>query len=134
MARIAIHGGVSADQRETVLVLLDLLNADAPSFHRVTTLAVGSELAPMDIRVAIRAFCSDIREDEFGMTLDARNVLVHAAQRVAGFVVIEFRNSADRLPSRLRVAVLTGSSKVPVRAASAQALPGARQGERGQEH
>lgn len=49
------------------------------------------------------------------MALYAGHRLVHAAQRRARLVVIEFRNGPDRLPRVRRVAVLTGNVQISVR-------------------
>lgn len=46
------------------------------------------------------------------MALRTRDILVKAAQRVVSLVVIEFRNSPDRLPAPRSVTVLTGSVQI----------------------
>ncbi len=46
------------------------------------------------------------------MALRTRHILVQAAQRIVGLVVIEFRNGADRLPALRGVAVLTGNVQI----------------------
>lgn len=60
----------------------------------------------MDIGVAVGASVSHVGEKQLRVTLRTRNVHVHPPQRVAGLVVIEFRQVADRLPRRERMAVL----------------------------
>ena len=116
VAGIAIHGGMRANQRKAVNVLVDLLNRDIPALDRVALLAVGAHLPLVNVGVAVRALRSHIREHQLGVALGTGHALVHSAQRVLGRVVIEFRNSADRLPTAESVAVLAGNAKASVRA------------------
>ena len=51
------------------------------------------------------------------MTLHTLHFLVHAAQRVAGLVVVKLRNTADRLPTQRGVAVLARNTESTVRIA-----------------
>ena len=51
------------------------------------------------------------------MTLHTLHFLVHAAQRVAGLVVVKLRNTADRLPTQRGMAVLAGNIESTVRIA-----------------
>ena len=55
VARIAIYRGVSASQGETIIVLLDFLNRYSPSAHAVALLAIGTQLALMNVGVAVLA-------------------------------------------------------------------------------
>ncbi len=55
VAIVTNQGRVRADQRKPVFVTPDVLQDDLPTAHRVTSRAVLSELALMDIRVAVRA-------------------------------------------------------------------------------
>jgi len=50
--------------------------------------------------MTIRTFLSHIRKNEFHMALGALHIFVHAAERVAGLVVIKFRDAADGLPTQ----------------------------------
>ena len=104
-----------SDQGETILVILDGLHRDIPALYGVALLAVCAHLPLVDIGMAIGAPCTHIREDGLGVTLGAGHVLVHAAQRILGLVVIEFRDSADRLPPNRGVAVLARNVQVSVR-------------------
>lgn len=79
MARIALHCRVSTDQRKSVLVLLNGGERDPPPFHRVTLIAGRSKLPTVNIGVAIRAACTDVAEDQAGMTLHAAQVGVTPA-------------------------------------------------------
>ena len=110
VAILALHRRVRSQQRKPVLVILHLLGGDRPPLHGVTLLAVRTHLPTMHVvflLVAVGAILAHIREHRLQVTLNAGNLLVHAAQRVVGLVVIEFRNRANRSPARSRVTVLT---------------------------
>ena len=57
-----------ADQRETILVIPNILQRDLPTFDGVAIDAAGAELAPVDVGVAIGALGADLLEDHAGMT------------------------------------------------------------------
>ena len=97
-------------------MILNRLNVGFPALDRVTGLAIRTHLSAMNIRMAIGALRSNICENGFRMALRAGHIRVHAAQRVFRLFVIEFGDRADRLPSRLGVAVLTGNGQRAVRA------------------
>jgi hypothetical protein len=59
---------------------------------------------------------ANIREDQLGVTLGTGQTFMHAAQRVAGLIVIELRNGTYRLPSVGGVAVLARDGQRSVRA------------------
>ena len=64
----------------------------------------------MDIAlfVAICANPAYVFEDRFHVAGQALHFFVHAAERIVGFVVIEFWNGANGPPTRGSVTVLTG--------------------------
>lgn len=97
-----------SDQGEPVLMLVDLLHRDLPALHRMTLFAIGTELAFMDVSMAIRAPLADVGENRFGVALCASHAFVHAAKREPGLAVVEFRTVANRLPTAQRVTVLAG--------------------------
>jgi len=115
MARIAVHRRVCPGQREPIVVLLHLLNRDLPAANGVALLAVRSQLALVNVGVAVLAAQPHVAEHRLHVTLCAGNGLMHASQRVASLIVIELRNGADGSPCICRVAVLTGNIQVPVR-------------------
>ena len=108
MAVVALDGGVSTQQRKSILVILYLLNRDIPALHRVALGAVRAHLPLVNICVAILAVFAYVGKNWLCMALDALDFFMHAAQRVLRFVVIEFRNGADGLPGGSRVAVFAG--------------------------
>ena len=109
VAGIAIDGGVSAGQRETIVVLLNILNRYSPSAHAMALLAICAQLAFVNIGVAVLAMCAYVAEHRLHMALRTRDILVKTAQRVTRLVVIEFGNGANRLPALSGVTVLTGN-------------------------
>jgi len=115
MALLARHGCMRAEQREAVLVILDLLWRDVPALHRVTLFAVRTHLPAVYVRVAVRAILPYVGEDRLYVALDARHLFVHATERVVRLVMIKLRHRADRTPPRRRVAILAGNRQRPVR-------------------
>ena len=112
---IAVHGGVRANQREAIEVLIDLLNGNVPASDRVALLAIRAHLPLMNIGVAICALRAHIGKDHLGVALCAGDSLVQAAQWVFGGVVIEFRDRTDRLPAAQGMAVLARNAKASMR-------------------
>jgi hypothetical protein len=51
---------VGARQRESIIVLLHILDGNLPSPHCVTLFAVSPQLASMDIRVAVLATLANV--------------------------------------------------------------------------
>ena len=98
-------------------MLLHLLYGDLPSLDGVTLLAVGAQLAAVDVGVAVSAPGAHVREYGLGVALLAVDAFVHATQGKFRAVVIEFRNSSDRFPSRNGVAVLARNIQIAVRTA-----------------
>jgi len=106
VAIFALYEGMRPNQRESILVILNRLQRNLPSFHRVAVRAIGSELAAMDVGVAIRAVGSGVGKHGLGVALSASHALVQAPKRILCLVVIEFRDGSNRLPANRRVAVL----------------------------
>ena len=73
VAGIAINSRMRSRQRKAVVVLLYLLDRDLPSAHRVALLAIGTELALVDVGMAILAALPHIRENKFYVALRAGN-------------------------------------------------------------
>ena len=116
VAGIAIDRRVRPGQGEAVIVLLDLLDRYSPAPHRVALLAIGAQLALVNVSMAVLAALADVVEHRLYVTLCAGYILVHAAQWITCLIVIKFRHGADRLPALRGVAVLTGNVESSVRA------------------
>jgi len=81
------------------------LYGNVPALDRVTRLAIRPKLPAVNISMAICAFLPYVSEHQFDMAPRARNLFMHSAQRITRLVVFKFRNAADRLPTKGRVAV-----------------------------
>src|SRR5215467_4749749 len=79
--------------------------------------ALGAHLPAMDISVAVSAGVADVGKNHLGVALGAGGQRrVHAAQGVAGFVVIKIRHRANWLPAGAGMARLAGEAEIAVRA------------------
>jgi len=105
-------------------MLLHRVHRNLPAEGAVALGAIGAKLTAVDIRVAIRAVLAHILENRLEVTLGAVNFFVHSAQRVSRGVVVEFRNSPNRCPTRARVAILTRNRKWTVRTPARLPLSG----------
>ena len=115
MAGCAVERGVGPEQGKPVLVLVDLLHRNLPTFHAVTLLTICAELALVDVGVAVGALLSHIRENRLDVALRAGHSLMHSPQWIASLVMVELGYAADRLPSAQGVAVLARSIQGAVR-------------------
>jgi hypothetical protein len=115
VAILALHSGVRAQQRETILVILYLLNGNIPALHGVALRAIRAHPPLVNVRVALFATLADIGEHRLDVALRAFHFLVQAPQRIIRFVVIEFRNRANGLPARGGVTVLARNRQGTVR-------------------
>ena len=117
MAGFAVNRRVRPYQRKSILVISNCRYRNVPAFDRVARCAARSELPPVNVRMAIRAFLAHIREHELHMALRALHFFVHSAQGIAGLVVVKLGNTADRPPTQGCVAVFAGDLQLSVRIA-----------------
>ena len=68
-----------AHQREAVLVLVNLLYRNLPSFHGVALFTGRAKLPLVDIGMAVGALFAHVGEYRLGVALGATDALVHAA-------------------------------------------------------
>ena len=115
MTQVAIDHGVGAGQWKAVVVLLYISNRNLPAANRVALLAICSQLALVNVGMAILAVFSDVGENGPGVALGTRNRLVQATQRILRLIVIEFRNRANRPPRIGCVAILAGNVEIAMR-------------------
>ena len=87
-------------------MILDVFVGDLPALYGVAVFAVGPELTAVEVGVAVRAMRAYIMENERSVALGTANVFVHAAEWIAGLVVIKFGDGPDGLPTRVGMAVL----------------------------
>jgi hypothetical protein len=108
VAGVALQRCMPAGERKPILVISDGLKSDLPALHGMAPLAIRAHLLPVNIGVTVGARGASVRKDRLSMALYTAEVFVQTTQRESGFAVIEFRNRAERLPTELRMAVLTG--------------------------
>lgn len=106
MALIALHESVSSNERKAIVVILDRVKVDLPTHDRVTAFAVGSELAAMNVRMAVRALLAHVLKDEICVALCTAHLDVHAAERISSLIVVELRIRTNRFPARVSMAIL----------------------------
>ena len=75
----------------------------------MATLAVGAELAAVDVGVTIRAMGAHILEDQAGVALRTGHLCMHSTQRITSMVMIEFGIRSNGFPTRIGMALLTGN-------------------------
>ena len=114
VARIAIHHRVRPNQREAILVLIDVVDRNLPPGVAVARVALRSIPPPVDIGVAVLALVVRLGEDQVGMAIRAADFRMHPAQRKTCFGVIKLRNGSNRLPSLGRVAILARNIQGPM--------------------
>jgi len=112
---VAVNRRVGTGQREAIIVLLNVFDSDCPAADGVALLAIGAELAPVNIGVAVLAALADVGENHLYVTPGAGHGSVHAAQRIARLIMVELGNGADRLPATRGMTVLTWHGQVAVR-------------------
>ena len=115
VAGIAVDDRVGTGQGEAVVVLLYVLNGDRPSADGMALLAIGTQLALVNISVAVLAALTDAGEDHFDVTLGAGDGRVNAAQRIPCLIMVELRNSANRFPATRGMTILAGKGETAVR-------------------
>jgi len=115
VALVALNQRMGTYERKAIVMLIDCIQRNIPTFHCVAAFAVCAELAAMNIGMAIRTARADIFEDKLCMALRAGYLLMHAAQWIACLVVIEFWVRPDGLPTGVSMTVLAGRSDGAVR-------------------
>lgn len=118
----AVESSMSAEQRKTILMVLDVLDRDTPALDRVTFLTARSKLPAMKVRVAVRTFRAYARENRIRVAGLAVEFCVCAAKRKSGFLVAEVRETPYGLPASLRVTALTTKLQISVRTAGRPTL------------
>jgi hypothetical protein len=103
------------DQREAVLMLIDVVDRDLPSGVAMAEIALGGVLSAVDIRVAVLTLIAYFREHQVTVAILATNALVHPAQREASLPMIELQNVTKGFPTLRGMAVLAGYLQCTVR-------------------
>jgi hypothetical protein len=98
VTRVAVDHGVRADQREPVLMLIDVVHRHLPAIDAVAQIAFGSVLAAMDVGMTVLALASDVGEHAINMAFLAEDIHVHTPQWIARLSMIKLGILADRHP------------------------------------
>jgi hypothetical protein len=115
VACITIHNRMRTDQRETVLMLVDVVDRHSPAVGVVTQVALGTVFASMNVGVAILALLAGIRENRIDVALLTGNFGMEATQRKCCFAMIKLRPRTQRKPAFAGMAVLTRNLQRPMR-------------------
>lgn len=71
VARIAVDYGMRTNQREAILVLVDVVDRHLPAVGVMAELAFGSILAAVQVGMAVLAFVGSVGEFEIGVAVAA---------------------------------------------------------------
>ena len=115
VALLALHKCVRASQGEAVLVVLDGVDRNLPALDGMAALAIRAKLPPVNVSVTVRAVRTGVLEDQAGVALGARYLLMHASQRIRRMIVIEFRVRTNWFPTCVCMAVLARNRQGTVR-------------------
>ena len=91
--------------------------------------AVIAELSAVDVGVTIRALLANVGENRFCVASRAGYFFVHAAEWIAGAVVIEFRYGSNGTPACICMAIFAGNGQGTVRTPAGLSLSDCRQDE-----
>jgi hypothetical protein len=110
VAGIAVDHGVRANERKSILVLVDHVDRYLPSRIAVAKIALRAIFAAMNVRVAVLALLSYAGENKIRVAVLALRLGVHAPQRETRCLgVIKLRYRADRRPAFCGVTILAGN-------------------------
>ena len=115
VAGIAIHHRVRPNQREAILVLINVVNGDLPPGIPMACIALRRIFAAMNIRVAILALVACFREYKISVTIYAPDFRVQPAQRKSCLAMFKLRHRANRLPALRCVTVFARDGQGAVR-------------------
>lgn len=119
VAGVTIDSGVSSEQRETILMLIDVVNGNLPSVGVVAEFTFGAVFPAMKVSMAVLALLRSIAEDEILVTVGALHFCVTAVQREFRPRMGELKFGAKWLPALCGVTVLARSVELAaVRAAT----------------
>jgi hypothetical protein len=126
VAGITIRHRVGANQRKTILMLVDGMDRHLPAIDLVAEVAFRSVFAPVDVSMTILAIAPDVGKNGIDVAVLAAHIAVQATQRKTCLAVIELKLAANRPPCRNGVALLAGDGQRTVgtlRLRSGQRLP-----------
>lgn len=124
VAIVALPGSMSAEEWETILVIVDLLYGNLPALHGVALRAVCSHFSLMNISMTILASLAYIREHRLGVAPRAGHLFMQTPEWVLGLVVVELWDGTDRTPSGGGMAILAGNHQRSMRTSGCLPLCG----------
>jgi hypothetical protein len=98
MARITVGDSVGANQREAVLMLVDIVKRNFPAADAMTESALRTIPPPMNVGVTILAITANVGENRTGMAFLALHRGVQPAQGKSGLVMLELRLATNWSP------------------------------------
>jgi len=100
MARFAFDGGMRSDQRKKIIVIADLGPGGGPALRHVALGAIRTELAQVNVSVAIVTILADVGEDGVRVALRAWQSRVAAAKgKLRLPIVVETKAIANGSPA-----------------------------------
>lgn len=112
---LAIQKRMSTYQGKAVLMILNFFNRNLPASYGMAAFAIRSKLATMKVCMTVCTMGTDISKNQGGVAPGAACALMHTAKWIPGLVVVELGNGADRLPTRIGMAVLARDCYGPMR-------------------
>jgi hypothetical protein len=106
VAGVAVYGCMSADQRESILMLIDAVNGNLPAVGVVAEFTLRAILAAMQIGVAVLALYRGVAEIKILVAIDTLHFRVPAMQGKLSFRMVEFEFGAQRPPALSGVTLL----------------------------
>lgn len=117
MTGVTVNCGVGANEREAILMLIDVVNGNLPAVAVVAEFALGSILPAMKICVAVLALIRGTCEVEVGMAVATRHGCVAPPQREPCLGMIELDLAGEHLPILLGVTSLARNIELAMQAA-----------------
>src|SRR5579863_3705304 len=114
VAGVTVNRRVGANEGETVLMLIDVVDGNLPAIRVVAEFALSSVLSAMKVSVAVLALIRGVRELEVGMAIAAPHSGVAPSQREAGLRVIEADLGGKDLPVLSSMTSLAGNIDLAV--------------------
>jgi len=118
VAGVTVSYRMCADQRKSVLMLIDGVDGNLPPVDPVTNVALRAVFPAMNVGVAVLALTANIGENRIHVTFLTRHLHVHTAQGVTGLAVVKLRIAANRSPRCCRVAPLASNVQRAMRVLS----------------
>jgi hypothetical protein len=111
---ITVHCRVRPDQREPVLVLIDVVDRYLPPRVTMAQVTLRAIFSPVNVGVAVLALIAGLGKYQVAMAILTTYAFVHPAQGKSRLAVIELKNRAKWLPTLGGMAIFAGYFQRPV--------------------